>query len=64
MRAYRGDASLEADQARRGFKTYREMFTKKLNDLEHALRAAKDQQKEVNVSGLNGRFLVPVKTSS
>ncbi|TPX46540.1 hypothetical protein SeLEV6574_g03161 [Synchytrium endobioticum] len=50
MRAYRGDPSLEAEQTRRGFKSYRDMFTKKLTDLEHALKAAKDKQREVQAS--------------
>ncbi|TPX35452.1 hypothetical protein SmJEL517_g02039 [Synchytrium microbalum] len=50
LRAYRGDPSLEAEQGRRGFKTYRDLFTKQLNDFEHALKTAKDQQKEVKGS--------------
>ncbi|KAJ3044268.1 Intraflagellar transport protein 81 [Rhizophlyctis rosea] len=48
MKAYiGGDDALEAMQKARGFKTYRELYNKKITEAENAGRALRESQKEV-----------------
>lgn len=44
-----GDEKLEAIQRERGFKTYREHFTRKINEAENTSKALKDEQKDIKV---------------
>jgi intraflagellar transport protein 81 len=47
VKAYTGgDASIEALQRRRGFKTYRDLYNKRMNELEVQSRQLREQQKE------------------
>ena len=50
MKAYiGGDEALEAIQKARGFKTYRELYNKKITEAENAGRALRESQKEIKV---------------
>ncbi|KAL7752724.1 hypothetical protein RI367_001726 [Sorochytrium milnesiophthora] len=48
MKAYiGGDSELETLQRQRGFKTYRDLYHKKINDIELQVRNLREQQKEI-----------------
>ena len=51
MKAYiGGDETIEAIQKQRGFKTYRELYNRKILEAENAGRALRESQKEVKVN--------------
>lgn len=52
MKAYvnSSDSNMESIQASRGFKTYHELYRKKMLDAEHATKLLKETQKQVKNS--------------
>lgn len=51
MKAYiGGDDVIEAQQRARGFKTYRDMYNKKIQELDHAGKNLRESQKEIKAS--------------
>lgn len=50
MKAYiGGDETIEAAQRARGFKTYRDAYNKKIQELEHNGKVLRESQKEIKV---------------
>ena len=50
MKAYTGgDEAIEHTQKVRGFKTYRELYMKKISEQEHLSKSLKETQKDVKV---------------
>ena len=51
MKAYvGGDEQLDALQKKRGFKTYRDLYTKKINELEVASKQLREQSNAIAVN--------------
>ncbi len=50
MKAYiGGDETIEAQQRARGFKTYRDAYNKKIQELEHNGKVLRETQKDIKV---------------
>jgi hypothetical protein len=59
MKAYiGGDEAVEAQQKSRGFKTYRDVYNKKIQEQENTGKILREQQKEVKVSCISLNDLI------
>ena len=55
-----GDEVIEMQQKARGFKSYRDLYNKKITEHEHQIKILKEQQKDVKVKLLNYAIIMVI----